>query len=211
MMGRHVASLLFLASLLLQWCAESRPCYTQVRTNGSTCESAGLIPLSSKDECQNAIDFVNAVDDILMRPGGPVTECSYTFYPLGCYTSCKGPEQQGVPTHYFCARFNSKVRSNLAVDLDKKVFLYCGTSSCCTCTNGFADMDQCPREACRACYRGYILAFDACWPAWLVQSSMALIPIGCFAFIIYKVFVSHHKARQQDQGESELVWRTKES
>ena len=57
--------------------------YHQIRQNASRVQFLEFEPL--QEQCQKAIDFVNGVDDILLRPGGPVTDCSYTFYPSGCF------------------------------------------------------------------------------------------------------------------------------
>ena len=93
---------------ILVFIAIADACYTQLETYGATCVGRGLMPIESKAECQDAVDYVNGVEDERLRPGGPVVEVNYNFRAAGCYTSCVGThlDKSGHP-HYFCGGFNS--------------------------------------------------------------------------------------------------------
>ncbi|CAE8587327.1 unnamed protein product [Polarella glacialis] len=196
---RLVLCLLLEASLS----SGSSTCFTQLRVDGATCQSAGLEPLSSKSECQAALDFVNNVDPehvLVDRPGGPVSEVRYSFVPAGCHSRCSG---QPANEHFYCAGFNPTNTSHF-VDAAKRVYVYCRATPCCTCRNGWAEMTGCPRELCCACHRGYTLLGGSCVPSFLVKGSMWTTMLSGFSFAAYKYLLHLKQLRTVALGDKGL-------
>lgn len=178
-------------------------CFTQVVTDNSTCTGQGLSPITSKGECQQAIDFVNSVEDVALRPGGPVAEVDYGFRTPGCYTSCIGThlDKSGHP-HYFCSGFNSNNKSKHGAEPRSRIVVYCKTSRCCTCTNGFPEFAEefgCPQEVCRICRGSHIHLFGKCWNSFMIHAaSCALVSGGMMGLyrILSKFFLTDEPRKQ---------------
>lgn len=199
-----------LSSASTQRALGAASCFVRLKaTNASTCESQGLASIASREECQEAFDFVNAVEDALLRPGGPVVQSSYNFHPQGCFSTCEGEHHIHQLPHYFCGRFNSNI-SVQDVKYSAGMYMFCAASDCCTCLNGFPAMDGCPRNECRACYRGYTSLVGSCWPDFIVQSGIVLAVLGVAACVGYGLLL-WHRANGPESADFELALRSKAS
>mmetsp|Transcript_68962 Transcript_68962/g.121952 ORF Transcript_68962/g.121952 Transcript_68962/m.121952 type:complete len:199 (+) Transcript_68962:55-651(+) len=158
-------------------------CFLQLRKTGSTCESEGLLPVSNVRECQEAVDSLNCVEpgyEFIDRPGGLVSEVKYDFVPAGCSTRCSAEPEH---PHYYCGNFNLQPNLSLAVDAAKRVYVYCRSKACCSCSNGWASLEDCPGESCRACRRGFYLFLGTCWTSLTVKiGKYLLVVITAFLF-----------------------------
>ena len=74
--------------------------YAVLTTNGATCTSAGLMPISSVSECETAVVAINAANGWSGSDSAYDTEDHSCPLPSGCSSRCKT-----ASAGYYCIKF----------------------------------------------------------------------------------------------------------